>query len=121
MTSGGRQGGFLVRHQVDVIGRADAERFLEASRSAWEAQPHPRSAWSLHDGTRFPWWLYLNSTEWGRELAPRASDFGMCWLTEHDRPGFYVRASGGDGIIDPLGASTKPFRVVNLNSVATFV
>ena len=119
---GGQQGGFLDRHQVDVLGRADAQKFLEASLRTWEARPHPRGQFSesLLDGSRFPWWLYLSSTEWGRQLSSQVEDVGLCWLTEHDRPGFYVRASSGDGIIDPSGARRVPFRVVDLNSVASF-
>ena len=61
------QGGFQEIHQVDVIGRRDAQKFLEASLRTWEAKPHPRGRFfqSLLDGESFPWWLYLNSTKWG--------------------------------------------------------
>ena len=90
------KGGFQEIHQVDVLGRLDAQKFLEACLRTWEAKPHPRGSFSqsLLDGARFPWWLYLNSTEWGRELAVQVQEFGMCWLqAPYNRPGFYVRCT----------------------------
>ena len=90
----------------------------------WEAKPHPRGSFSqsLLDGESFPWWLYLNSTEWGRELAPQVQEFGMCWLqAPYGRPGFYVRHTGGEGIIDVLRSSRWPFVAVqDLDSVVSF-
>ncbi len=75
------------------------------------------------DGARFPWWLYLNSTPWGRELAPEVEEFGMCWLqAPYNRPGFYVCCRGYVyGIIDVLGSRRKPFiEVEDLFSVVSF-
>ena len=123
---GGGKGSFQEIHQVDVVGRQDAQKFLEASLRIWKAKPHPRGSFSqsLLDGESFPWWLYLNSTEWGRELAPQVQEFGMCWLqAPYNRPGFYVRYTGGEGIIDVL--SSTPARrelhnVAPLNSVVSF-
>ena len=120
---GGGKGGFQERHQVDVLGRSDAHKFLEACLRTWEEQPHPRGCFSqsLLDGARFPWWLYLNSTEWGRELAPQVQEFGMCWLSERNRPCFYVRGPGVDGRIDVLGSCRKPYAAVaDLDSVVRF-
>ena len=112
---GGGKGGFQEIHQVDVIGRRDAQKFLEASLRTWEAKPHPRGRFfqSLLDGESFPWWLYLNSTEWGRELAPQVQEFGMCWLqAPYNRPGFCVRYTGGEGIIGVLSCSRWPVEAI---------
>jgi len=121
---GSGKGGFTGIHQVDVLGRQDARKFLTACLETWAAQPHPRTQFAqcLLDGSRFPWWLYLNSTDWGRELAPKVKEFGMCWLLAPNRPCFYVQCwSGKWFILDVLGDNRRPFEAVaDLDSVASF-
>ena len=121
---GSGKGGFTGIHQVDVLGRQDARKFLTACLETWAAQPHPRTQFAqcFLDGSRFPWWLYLNSTDWGRELAPKVKEFGMCWLLAPNRPCFYVQCwSGKSFILDVLGDNRRPFEAVaDLDSVASF-
>jgi len=50
---GSGKGGFQGIHQVDVLGRMDAKKFLKACEETWAAQPHPRTVFAknLMDGT----------------------------------------------------------------------
>jgi hypothetical protein len=111
--SGGAGTAFTGRHQCDVIGRNNAQRFLRCYQDWWEAQPPPRRPffWSIHDGREFQWWLYLNSTPWGRDMAPSVEDIALCWLkAPYERPAFYVRGRPSlEGVIDALGSRPNPF------------
>ena len=111
--SGGAGTAFTGRHQCDVVGRNGAQKFLRGYQNWWEAQPPPRCPFfrSIHEGREFPWWLYLNSTPWGRDLAPLVEDIALCWLkAPYERPAFYVRGSSSlEGVVDALGSRPKPF------------
>ena len=49
-------------------------------------------------------------------------DFHMVWLkAPYNRLGFYVQYVGAQGIIDVLGRSTKPFKMVeDLDAILSF-
>ena len=49
-------------------------------------------------------------------------EFHMVWLkAPYNRPGFYVQYVGGQGFIDVLGKSTKPFKMVeDLDTILSF-
>ena len=53
--SGGGTSSFQEIHQVDILSRADAKKFLAASLATWQAKEQPRGSFSqsLLDGTRF--------------------------------------------------------------------
>ncbi len=62
-----------------------------------------------------------STAQWGQGLVPQAQDIGIAWHMEHNRPCFYVRAPGMDGVIDVLGASRRPFSIVpDLDRVVSF-
>jgi len=112
VVTGGGGEAFEGRHQADVIGRDVAKEFLQYAVRSWGERPHPRPNFydNLYDGRRFPWWLYLNSTPWGRDLAPRVTAFYVCWLNNpYDRAGFHVIAGQGEEyIIDVSGNRRIP-------------
>ena len=59
---------------------------------------------------RFIWYLYLNSSPWGRALVPEVRFFALCWLDDRNRPGFHVMKHDGQQLnIDP--GAPQPLRV----------
>ena len=107
----GSGSGFVGRHQQDVLGRNDARVWLDRATKQWQESPHPRAfSENLFDGRRFPWWLYLCSTQWGKQLAPRVTDFHLVWLRRpHNRAAFHVSCGQEEFIIDPLSNRKIPF------------
>ena len=101
---------------IDIISRADAKQFLNDAWYQREQEWEPRGPFytSLWDGQRFKWWLYLNSTMWGRTLMPFVTDFCLCWLnTPYNRPGFHVLTKQGNQfIIDAAGPKQKPHLLI---------
>ena len=97
---------------IDVISRDMANKFLNDAWDQREQEWEPRGPFytSLWDGQRFKWWLYLNSTVWGRALMPFVTDFCLCWLNlPYNRPGFHVLTDQGNQfIIDAAGPVRKP-------------
>ena len=59
--SRGETTGLHAIHQVDALGRADPQTFLNQAWAEWQEQDEPRGtfAQSLKDGNRFPWWLFI--------------------------------------------------------------
>ena len=111
---GGAGTAFAGRHQCDVVGRHHALNFLrDHYQQWWDEQAHPRGPFftSIYDGAAFQWWLYFNSTPWGRDMAPLVEDVAVCWLNKpYERPAFYVRGSSGlEGVIDVAGSRPNPF------------
>lgn len=52
---------------------------------------------------------FLNATPWGREVVVQVEEFWLCWLTRHQRPGFWLRLVDGTvGTIDVLGSRRNP-------------
>ena len=99
---------------LTIISRQDTMTWLQNELKEWENEWEPRRPFytNLWDGERYMWWLYLNSTVWGRSLMPHVTDFCLCWLNDPlNRPGFHVLTDTGDQfIIDVLGRSKKYLR-----------
>ena len=99
-------------HQVDTISRTATSEFLERNVTCWHAKQHPRGLFAsdlmVHptghcDGRELKWSHYLNSTPWGRDIVLLVRAFHIVWLSDKNRPGFWISLrDGSSGTLDVL-------------------